>query len=119
MPHKCRIQYRTRANDVRMGNVETRVTQQSNVPCWEQQLSSTEISDYEKRGISADRKIYFLSDPNVTERYEIVITERNDVEIEEADEQIMDVSTRAEPDASVGLELLYRIACNLTLSASQ
>lgn len=55
------------------------------------------------------RKIYFLTDPGVTAQHEIVITESNGVTITTANELILDVKSVAEPDASAGLGVVFRV----------
>ena len=61
-PHRCRIDRRTRTKGTLGGSRDATVTEQTNVECWEQHATSSEILDYEKRGMVIDRKIYFLSE---------------------------------------------------------
>ncbi len=79
------------------------------MPCWEQQASAKEMDIYEKRGMIIDRKIYFIKDPKVTERHEIIITKRNGVFVKQADTVVLNVVTVTDPDASAGLGVLFKI----------
>lgn len=108
-PHRCTIQRRKRSNDGKMGNVETRIVEQTDVECWEQQASATEVKDYERKGMKVSKKIFFISNPNVTERHEIIITKRNGVAVPAASQVIQDVSSEAREDASAGLGVVWRV----------
>ncbi len=52
LPHLCKIARVTKSNDEFGGNVYGVVIEQSSVECWEQQLSASEIIEFEKRGIN-------------------------------------------------------------------
>ena len=117
-PHKCTIRRRVRIKDDYGGNKDHPATdEQTNVECWEQQASASEVKDYEKRGIKISRKIFFLADPGVTERHEILITERNGVAV--ANPIPLDVKSRTDPDASAGLELIYKVMADVSTGANQ
>ncbi len=106
-PHKCIIQRRTRTKGTLGGSKDAATVEQTNVSCWEQNASHKEILDYEKRGMSITTKIYFLSDPNVTVRNQILITERNGVTIDNPTE--LEVRTKSDPDASAGLGVVFKV----------
>ena len=108
-PHRCTIQRRKRSNDRKIGNVETRIVEQTDVECWEMQASASEIKDYERKGMKVSKKIFFASNPNVTERHEIVITKRNGVAVPTSSQVIQDVSSEAREDASAGLGVVWRV----------
>ncbi|GAG51772.1 unnamed protein product [marine sediment metagenome] len=111
MPHKCIIQRITKVEDNMMGNRDVPVEEQDDVRCWEQQVSAAEVLEYEKRGMSINTKVFFTSNPNVTERHQIVITERNGTAIAVADRSEMDVVAVPEPDASAGMGVVWRVMC--------
>ena len=108
-PHKCRIQRRRRINDELAGSREVRITEQTDVECWEQQVSSSAVLKYAKMGMNISTKIYFLEDPGVTDRHEIVITERNGTSVPTAQQVTVQSLTPAIPDASAGLGVLFRV----------
>ena len=92
LPHKCQIQKRVRGKDgVGGGYSSNPQVVRTDVECWEQQASASEIKLYEKRGISVTRKVYFTEDPGVTEQHQIVITERLDTPVPVSSRIAMDV----------------------------
>jgi len=109
LPHRCTIQRLKYTKGTLAGSKSIPIVEQTNVACWEQQAGASEISSYQKRGISISRKIYFASDPNVTERHQIIITKRNGVAIVVANQIVLDVRTKISPDASAGLGALFKI----------
>jgi hypothetical protein len=119
LPHLCTIRRRKNAGTATSGDAyggpkHSRVEEQTDVPCWEQALSSTEQLKYDKMGVTANRKIYFTTNPNITDRSEIIITQRNGVDIDEADQVVIDGLTAADPDAGAGLGRLFRVMGNVT-----
>lgn len=108
-PHRATIQRRSRAADSLGGSRETRIVEQTNVPCWEQTVNSVEMAEYDKIGVVANRKIYFLEDPGITDRHEIVITRRNGTTVPVANRQIIDGLLPSGPDASVGKGILFKV----------
>jgi len=107
MPHKATIRHRVRVKGSLAGSKDSFVNDQTNVECWEQAASQAEIDDYEKRGMSIARKIYFTADPGVTVRHQILITERNGAAV--ASPEALDVRTKAKPDASAGMGVVYKV----------
>ena len=108
LPHKCTISLRTAARVGNLGGVQdTASVVSENVPCWEQQMGSAEQMRYEKQGIQINRKIYFSTDPNITQRHQIRITERNGTPV--AGEPEMKVTTLVDPDVNVGFGNLFRV----------
>lgn len=95
--------------------------EQTEVECWEQQASASEVKDYEKRGIRISRKIFFLADPGVTERHEILITHRmvNGELTAVANPVSLDVKSRTDPDASAGLGVVYKVMADVSTGATQ
>lgn len=108
-PHKCKIERRSRTSGTLGGTKDTFVSEQTDVLCWEQQASSKEIKEFQKRGISINRKIYFLTDPAVTEKHTITITERQGTAIASASQISLKVRSETLPDASAGLGVVYKV----------
>lgn len=75
------------------------------------QLSASETEKYAKRDIAASRKVYFVSDPGVTTRHQILITSRDRGDTTIANPVVLDVKSTPKPDASAGLGILYRVEC--------
>ena len=124
-PHLCSIFRVTPQPDGLGGTIYSVVIEQENVSCWEQKLSSSEVLDYEKRGIKVDTKIYFIDDPQVTERHRILITSRFDVPSPNLDPtdvtnpNIFDVKTTDYPDASAALQVIWKVMCSTKSGATQ
>jgi hypothetical protein len=112
-PHKCTIRRRTRTKGALGGSKDGFTNDQTDVVCWEQNVSQKETEDFEKRGMDLISKIYFLSDPSVTERHQIIITERLGTAVVAANQLPLDVTTEASPDASVGLGVVYKVFCKV------
>lgn len=117
LPHECTIQRRIRSNDGLSGNKRSVTVEQTAVSCWEQQASASEITAYGKRGITITTKVYFTSDPQVTERHQLLITSRNGTAVASPD--VLDVQSQAIPDASAGLAVLFRVMCNRVSGENQ
>lgn len=109
-PHRCTIQRRIRVGGALGGSQDKVAIDQTNVVCWEQQASAREIKDFEKKGMSINRKIFFLTDPSVTSRHRILITER--LGVTQTDPVALDVTAEALPDASAGLGVVFRVMAN-------
>lgn len=110
-PHLCTISKRTRSkgNSTTGGSVDATPAVQTGVECWEQQLSSKEILEFQKRELVVSRKVYFLADPGIGTKNLITITSRDGLAIPEASQIPMDVVGNAQPDASAGLGVVYRV----------
>jgi len=115
-PHKCTIQKRRRENDVLGGARDIVVTVQTGVACWVQAASTTDIDKYEKRGLSVTNKVYFLTDPNVNENNEILLTEINGVTV--SDPKVFQVVGRFFPDGTAGMQIMFKIMTNEITSAT-
>lgn len=115
LPHRCTIARVIRMNDSLGGNVYGVEIEQTDVECWEQKASTSESRDYEKRGINVTTKIYFATNPNVTEQHRILVTERNGTATQNLDitdvanPDTLDVVSSDYPDASVGLGILWKV----------
>ncbi len=106
-PHKCLIRRRVSVNGALGGRRNDPVTVASDVVCWEQQASNSEVLEFEKRGMRLVKKIYFTTDPAVDEHHQLLITERNDVVVSNPIEY--DVLSESLPDATAGLGVAYKV----------
>jgi hypothetical protein len=111
MPHRCTIQRITRIDDELIGSRDIPVVEQTGVECWEQQVSAVEALEFEKRGMNVNTKVFFTSNPNVTEKHEIIITQRLGDPIADADQITMQVVAVPEPDATAGMLVAWRVMC--------
>ena len=118
-PHECQIRKRVRSIDEYGGNRDESVVVSSGVKCWEQQASASEVSTYQKRGMSISTKIFFTTDPGVTEQNQILITKRLGVAVSEGSQYILDVMSKPEPDSSAGLSVVWRVMCNRVTGEDQ
>lgn len=109
LPHRCKIVRRVRTADVLGGGKDGETVEQTDVECWEQQASASEITEFGKRGINVSRKIFFVEDPGVTERHQIIITSRLGVLVPAASQLSLDVKSDTRPDASAGLAILWKV----------
>lgn len=100
-PHTCTIQIRQRVNDSYGGSKDTYTTVSSGVRCWRQTVSDREIQEYDKRGIDVTAKVYFTTEQAIDERHVLVISSKT-----------YDVVSRAIPDASAGLGVVWRVMVN-------
>lgn len=104
---RCTIRRRVQAKDSFGGSKDSFTNEQTDVWCWEQSVSAAEVLEYEKQAIKVVSKVYFASDPNVSSRHQIVVTERNGVAL--TTPVAYDVVDAIAPDASVGFGLLWRV----------
>lgn len=100
MPHTCTAKRRVRRDDGMGGSVDTFTTIFSARSCWRQQLSSAEVLWWQQRSVNVSNKIFFASDPQLDEGCIIEFPDSDD---------FYDVKSYAEPDASAGLGVLYRV----------
>jgi len=109
LPDRCTIQRRVRVKDSLGGSKDGFVVEQTDVECWEQQAGAAESAEFEKKGITVTSKVYFVENPKLTSRHQIVVTSRNGVVIDAADQAVLDVAAAPLPDVSVGRGLLWRV----------
>ena len=107
MPHRATIRRNTRSSGTLAGSKDTPVVEQTDVRCWAQNAGAAETLDYQRRGMSVNRKIYFPTDPGVTTRHEILITEKGGVAV--AVPLVLEVRTEALPDASAGTGVVFKV----------
>ncbi len=82
--------------------------------CWRQKASEADILEFEKLGISVTDKIYFLTDPGLDENHIVEIFRKADPTIGTT----YKVATKADPDASAGLGVVFRIMVVRTTTGS-
>ena len=109
MPDRCTIQRRVRTKDTLAGSSDVPVVEQTNVECWEQAAGASASESHEKRGIEITTKVYFVTNPGVSSRHQIIITSRRGTAVPVADQVALDVVDRAYPDASAGFSWLWRV----------
>lgn len=114
MPHRCSLYRIDRQQDALGSSRDIPSLMDTDVECWEQQASASEIHEWMQRGVKCSRKIFFPEDPGITEQYEIVITsrDRGDTELTEDQQLRLTVVAQPQPDAGAGLGVVYRIMCD-------
>lgn len=111
LPHRCTIRKRVRSKGTLGGGRNDPSDVVTNVVCWDQPAGDSEITAYMKQGMTITRKVYFASDPGVTEQHQILITSRDGGTTAVGSPRVLDVVSDSQPDASAGLGLLYRVMC--------
>ena len=114
-PHRCSIKTTYKAKDEIAGTRTKETTEQTNVECWEQQASNSETMEFEKRGMNISKKIFFVTDPQVTTKHEIVITHRLGVAV--VNPISYNVMSEPLPDSSAGLGVVYKVMVNKNLGS--
>ncbi len=113
-PDRCTIRRRTRSKGTLGGGKDGSTDEQTGVQCWEQAANASEVERYNKRGQVVTRKVYFLSDPGVTEKHQIVVTSRTAnngtlTAVPISSQVPLDVVAKPEPDASAGKGILFKV----------
>ena len=125
LPHRCSIFRYKRLTDGIGGNGFTAIPEQTDVECWEQDAGASTIKEYDKRGMNVSTSIYFVEDPNVSERHKILITERFGVAsanldiTDVANPDVFDVMSSPHPDNSAGMGVVWRVDCGSKSSETQ
>lgn len=109
-PDTCNIGIRVKKSSDGMRGKGTAITwQQTNVACWLQQASSSEVNDFMQRGVRISHKIFFVADPSLQARSVIkMITRQNGVSVPSDERYILDVVSWPDPDASAGVGVLWK-----------
>jgi hypothetical protein len=111
-PHTAVARIRQRTRDSLGGNRDEFTILSgwaSGVACWQQRARESEILEFEKRGISVTDKIYFTDDPQLDERHILVVTNTPRGGIKPTRSRIYEIRSFAEPDASAGLGIVWRV----------
>lgn len=107
LPHITTAKLRTNSQTTGLGNKPSYETVFTDRSCWRQTASDNEVREFEKRGIRATDKVYFTSDPEVDERH--IFTDLRDSGDTAGTGSTWEVVSRAEPDASAGLSVVWRV----------
>lgn len=67
---------------------------------------------FNKKNMDISTKIYFSTDPQLSDRDEIIITKRKGVAVPSAEQVALRCIKTAGPDASAGLGVLFRVYCS-------
>lgn len=125
LPHECSIVSMGSALDSIGGRLYRPTIVAEEVACWQQAMSASESMKYEKRGQRVDTKIYFSENPNLTEQHRILITKRFGIATTNQDVEdvrnpdVFSVVSTANPDASAGCGVLWRVECRKETGATQ
>lgn len=99
LPHTATAKRRRRARDSSGGTKDSYPTTVfTDRPCWRQPAGDSAVTMFLKKGITVTNKIYFVTDPELDERDILIVGGI-----------AYNVVSSAEPDASVGLTLLWRV----------
>jgi len=109
MPHLCTIQKEVTSAGSLGGSKLAMTDVTTGVGCWVQTASSSEVDMYAKRGMTINYKVFFSSDPNVTEHNRIKVTHIHGAAV--SSPRSLKVMSVPHPDASAGLGVLYRVMC--------
>ncbi len=97
MPHLVTHQVRSTTRNELLGHDETFPTNvATDVPAWVQTASEAEIDEFEKRGFRVTHKVYYPTDPGLTEANQILFGTKR-------------LEFRAIADRSAGLGILFKI----------
>lgn len=102
LPHVCTAKLRTRTKDSLGGGKDSYAVVFTGRACWRQPAGDAEVRDFQQRGQRLTHKIYFSSDPGLDERHVLMIGS-----------DTMRVLSVSDPDASVGLGILWRCMVEL------
>jgi len=109
LPHICTIRLKSHAQGSMGQSKVTARNVRLNMACWEQPAGDSEFGSYQKEGVRITHKVFFLENPYVKRRYQIVITHRQGVAV--ANPKVLDVVSYPMPDATAGLGVCYRVLC--------
>ncbi|MCK9570091.1 hypothetical protein M0R72_14200 [Candidatus Pacearchaeota archaeon] len=103
LPHLATAKIRTRIKDSLGGSKDSFDTILfTDKACWRQPANASEIKTAQHRDQVITHKVYFAEDPGLDEKCILVIGT-----------DTMTVRSAAHPDASVGLEMLWRVMVQL------
>ncbi len=107
-PHTCTTKRRTRTKGTLGGSKDSFAVVSTDLECWQQSATDAEILEFSRRGIIVTNKVYFPSDPGVDAGYILVVTNP-----QTGTTDTLEVKSRAKPDASAGLGVLFRVMAEL------
>lgn len=86
--------------------------------CWRQNARDAEIVEFAKQGITVTDRFYFFdSDPGLSEEHYLEDVRNADAEAGTGDGEY-EIRSRAEPDASAGLGVVWRVYAERTTTGS-
>lgn len=119
LPHVCTAKRRTISRAGSLGGTKPTLPTIvfSSRTCWRQNARDSEKREFSKRGMTVTDKFYFTSDPGLSE--EDILTDVRDksASVGSGDGD-WEVKSRAEPDASAGLGVVYRLMAEKTTTGS-
>ncbi len=99
LPHTAIAKRRTRTKGTLGGSKDSYDTVLfTDRACWRQPASDSEVVEFQKRSQKITHKIYFATDPGLSDKDVLVI-----------DDDIMKIRSVSHPDASAGLGVVWRV----------
>lgn len=111
LPHTFVAKSRARTADT-LGGMKDSWTTVSSGSCWHQQAGDSEITEYAKRGINLTGKVYFVTNPALNEKHQLIVSDKDGNEV-----GTFDVVSYPQLDASAGLGVLWR--CNVNRKTTE
>ena len=103
LPHLATAKRRTRTRGALVGSRDSYDTVLfTDRACWRQPVSDSETLEFQKRDVKVTHKIYFNTDPGLSDTDILVIGSESHK-----------VRSESHPDASVGLGVLWRVMVEL------
>jgi hypothetical protein len=102
LPHLVTAKRRARSKDALGGTKDSFTVLFTDKACWRQLVSDKEYKEGQRREQQWTHKVYFVEDPEVDEQCVLVVSG-----------DTMRVQSTANPDASLGMGILYRVMCSL------
>lgn len=107
-PHTCTAKLRVVTSGTLGGSESAFSNVFTGRKCWRQTAGESERIEFEKRGILVTDKIYFLTDPGLDEKHVVEVSKMHG-RVTVAGTDTLEVRTKAVPDATTGLGVVYRI----------
>jgi len=102
-PHLATAKRRTRTIDSLAGSKDSfPTTLFTDRACWVQPMTANEVLEHQRREIECTHKVYFTSDPGLSNTDELVVGGVSWL-----------VKSVSDPDASAGLGVVWRVAVAL------
>ena len=115
MPHLASVYTRVRTNDELGGAKDSYGTAVfTSRACWLQSAGDNEVLKFQKQGIDVSAKIYFTTDPALTSKHSIVVTDKKSG----VSKGTWLVKSRPRPDCSVGFGMLFKVMVDQSTTGS-
>jgi len=109
LPHTCTAYRRVTTSDEYGGASNTETTLFTDRPCWQQWDKDRQVDwEYDKDHMRMRARLYFTSDPELCEQDEVLVTGKLP-DGTAIDPVRWEVISRAQPDATAGLSILFRV----------